>query len=582
MKVSVVKFLWPYFYKLRVPLFISIFVASAGEVFSRIGAYYASCLIGLISETLSNRAAVVSEALFYIFIFTILMALRGITVNFAILIDAHFLPSVQARVYKDLFAIAHKHSPAFFEQEMSGNISSKIENVVSMIERFYYAVVWIIINPSMVLLISLVCLFLVNVYLAFILLALILLYIYLMYKSSKIIMPYTKETVRLNSLANGELVDSLINAEVVKSFGQRFFENKYYFNKLLKVAMAERKEINTSGWIYILQSTMRSVIQIAFCIIPLIFWYKGILSLQEFVFVQSIIMSLIYVFSSMIDMFLKLFARYSIIHDGLSLLLKENHIADLPNAPDLKVSEGEIRFNKVTYSYDVSSPIFQDFSLTIKPKNKVGLVGYSGSGKSTLIKLLNRHYDIEGGNIEIDGQDISKIKQKSLHANIAMIPQEPNLFNRTIMENIRYGNLNASDEQVYEAAKKAYCHDFILKLPQGYNSRVGERGVMLSGGERQRIAIARAILKDAPILILDEATSALDSESEKYIQSSLASLMEGKTVIAIAHRLSTLNRMDEIVVLDKGKIAEKGGHKSLLRKKGIFHKFYNMQKSLPA
>lgn len=579
MKNSVIKFLWPYFYKLRFPLSMSLLLTCGGEVFSRIGMFYGSRLIGLISSEPMDRYSIVGEALFYIFIFTILMAIRGYAVNYSVKIDGQFLPSIQARIYKDLFLIAHKHSPAFFEQEMSGNIASKIENVVSMVERFYVAIGWIIINPSAVLIISTVCIMMVNFSLGFILLVLMFLYVYLMYKSSKIIMPYTKDKVQFNSLANGELVDSLINAEIVKSFGRRFHENKYYFDKLLKVASAEKKEHLTSGWIYILQSTMRSIIQIAFCVIPLFYWYKGLLSLQNFVFVQSIIMSLIYVFSNMVNMFLQLFARYSIIKDGLELLLKENHIKDAPNATELKVLQGEIQFKKITYAYNNLAPIFENFSLSIKPKNKIGLVGYSGSGKSSLIKLLNRYYDIDSGAIEIDGQNIAEVTQKSLHANIAMIPQEPNLFNRTIMENIRYGNLNATDDEVYEAAKKAYCHEFIINLPQEYNSRVGERGVMLSGGERQRIAIARAILKEAPILILDEATSALDSESEKYIQSSLANLMEGKTVIAVAHRLSTLNRMDEIVVLDKGKIVEKGKHKTLLAKKGIFYKFYNMQKN---
>ena len=201
------------------------------------------------------------------------------------------------------------------------------------------------------------------------------------------------------------------------------------------------------------------------------------------------------------------------------------------------------------------------------------------SGKSTLIKLLSRHYDIQDGSICIDGQNIAQVKQDSLRQYISIIPQEPALFNRTIMENIRYGNLKATDEEVYDAAKKAYCHDFIMALPKGYDSKVGERGVMLSGGERQRIAIARAILKNAPILILDEATSALDSESEHYIQDSLRNLMQGKTVIAIAHRLSTLKEMNKLVVMDKGKIIEQGNHNELLLKQGAYYTFYRLQSS---
>lgn len=221
--------------------------------------------------------------------------------------------------------------------------------------------------------------------------------------------------------------------------------------------------------------------------------------------------------------------------------------------------------------------MFADFNLKIAPGEKIGLVGRSGSGKSTLIKLLSRYYDVQGGQICIDGQDIREVTQESLRKNIALIPQDPSLFNRTIMENIRYGNLQAGDEEVFEAARKAYIHDYILTLPQGYQSKVGERGVMLSGGERQRIAIARAILKNAPVLVLDEATSALDSESEHYIQEALRDLMKGKTVIAIAHRLSTLKEMNKIVVMEKGKIVEEGSHATLLRKKGAYYNFYKMQ-----
>ena len=265
------------------------------------------------------------------------------------------------------------------------------------------------------------------------------------------------------------------------------------------------------------------------------------------------------------------------LKDGLKLLSRPFEVVDAPNARRLKVKAGQIDFKDVNYHYKHSDALFKGFNLHINAGEKIGLVGRSGSGKSTLIKLLSRYYDIQGGSICIDEQNIAEVTQKSLRAAIALIPQDPSLFNRTIMENIRYGKLRASDEEVYAAAKKAYIHDFIMSLPEGYKSKVGERGVMLSGGERQRIAIARAILKDAPILILDEATSALDSESEKYIQASIRELMKNKTVIAIAHRLSTLKEMDKIIVMDKGKIIESGTHTELLRKKGLYHGFYDMQ-----
>lgn len=224
--------------------------------------------------------------------------------------------------------------------------------------------------------------------------------------------------------------------------------------------------------------------------------------------------------------------------------------------------------------------VFENFNLEIEPKTKVGLVGYSGSGKSTLINLLMRFFDIKEGNgsIEIDGQDIRNVTQESLRQNISYIPQDPILFHRTIAENIKYGKINATDEEMIEASKKACCYDFIMSLEDKFNTLVGERGVKLSGGQRQRIAIARAILKNGQILILDEATSALDSITEKEIQNALTNLMENKTVIAVAHRLSTLNNMDRIIVLDKGKIVEDGTKEQLLHNNGLFKKMWDMQK----
>ena len=225
--------------------------------------------------------------------------------------------------------------------------------------------------------------------------------------------------------------------------------------------------------------------------------------------------------------------------------------------------------------------VFDDFNLEIEPRTKVGLVGYSGSGKSTLINLLMRFFDIKEGNggIEIDGQDIRDVSQESLRQNISYIPQDPILFHRTIRENIAYGKPNATEEEIIEASKKACCYDFINELESKYDTLVGERGVKLSGGQRQRIAIARAILKNSPILILDEATSALDSITEKEIQIALKNLMENKTVIAVAHRLSTLDNMDRIVVLDKGKIVEDGTKDELLNiRGGLFKKMWSMQK----
>lgn len=261
----------------------------------------------------------------------------------------------------------------------------------------------------------------------------------------------------------------------------------------------------------------------------------------------------------------------------VEILEMPHEISDIPDAKPLKTGDCEITFKNVSFYFNEGRPVLENFNLTIKGKEKLALVGPSGAGKTTVTNLLLRLYDVQRGSIEIDGQNIAAVTQESLRDVIAFVPQEPILFHRTLMENIRYGRREASDEEVFAAAKKAHCHEFISAMPEGYRTFVGERGVRLSGGERQRVAIARAILKGAPILLLDEATSSLDSESEALIQDALHNLMEGKTVVVIAHRLSTIMKMDRIIVIENGKVLAEGSHRELLGKGGLYKKLWSIQ-----
>ena len=282
-----------------------------------------------------------------------------------------------------------------------------------------------------------------------------------------------------------------------------------------------------------------------------------------------------------------LFENIGVIQDGIETIARDRSISDAPGAVTVKVSEGRIAFDRVSFNYGKPSTpaarkIVDDFTLNIAPGEKVGIVGRSGAGKSTLTNLLLRFYDLEGGRILLDGQNIAAVTQDSLRAAIGVVTQDTSLMHRSVIDNIRYGNPDASMAEVEAAARKAHAGEFIAGLidPKGrtgYEAHVGERGVKLSGGQRQRVAIARVLLKNAPILVLDEATSALDSEVEQAIQENLYTLMEGKTVIAVAHRLSTIAAMDRLVIMDKGRIAEEGSHRELLSLGGLYASLWQRQ-----
>ncbi|MGE3771240.1 MAG: ABC transporter ATP-binding protein, partial [Bdellovibrionales bacterium] len=271
------------------------------------------------------------------------------------------------------------------------------------------------------------------------------------------------------------------------------------------------------------------------------------------------------------------FSRFATIQEALDTIMQKHEVVDAPNAAVMQATKGAITFDNVTFAYGSNKVIFDNLSLEIPAGQKVGLVGYSGSGKTTFVRLILRLFDIQRGQIKVDGQDVAAVTQDSLHNAISFIPQDPELFHRTISENIAVAKPGVTQADIEEAARRARAHDFIIALPNGYDSVVGERGVKLSGGQRQRIAIARVALRDAPVLVLDEATSALDSVTEIEVQDSLTDLMRDRTTIVIAHRLSTLKHMDRILVFDEGRIVEDGRADDLLAKGGIFKTLWDTQ-----
>lgn len=308
------------------------------------------------------------------------------------------------------------------------------------------------------------------------------------------------------------------------------------------------------------------------------YWQQGVLTVGDFMLIQMYVMGLMNRIWNVGRNIRQLYEAFAEATEMLDIIELTPDIVDKPDAKALAVSEGDIVFDRVRFAYHEGQNVLSDFDLHIAPHEKVALVGLSGAGKTTITKLLLRLYDIQDGAIRIDGQSIADVTQESVRRAIAFVPQEPVLFHRTLMENIRYGRAGATDEEVIAAAKQAHCYEFISHYPEGFETMVGERGVKLSGGERQRVAIARAILKNAPILVLDEATSSLDSESEHLIQDALTTLMEGKTVIAVAHRLSTVMKMDRIIVMEQGAVTLSGTHDALLsHEENLYKKLWEIQ-----
>ncbi|MBY3074949.1 ABC transporter ATP-binding protein [Rhizobium laguerreae] len=377
----------------------------------------------------------------------------------------------------------------------------------------------------------------------------------------------------------GALGDAISCNSVVKAFGAESREEGRLRHVLTKWDSRKRRTWKREILSSTIQGSMMASMQVGILGTGLVMWQQGLATPGDITFVLA--MSFV-LQGHLRDVALVIRNLQRAVNDMEELVLLDKmplDIKDKPNAKPIKIGEGEIVFDRVTFQYGADpTPLYEDFSVTIRPGERVGLVGHSGSGKTTFVKLIQRLYDVNSGAIRIDRQDVARVKQTSLRGQIAIVQQEPILFHRTLAENIAYSRPNASRREIEQAAKQASAHDFIMDLPKGYETLVGERGVKLSGGERQRVAIARAFLADAPVLILDEATSSLDSESEVQIQQAMERLMNGRTTLVIAHRLSTVRALDRLLVFDKGKIVEEGDHQTLIRlNNGIYRRLFERQ-----
>ncbi len=497
---------------------------------------------------------------------------RGLTY-----IRAKFIPVIINRIIGESMDHVLGKSHQFYQDNLSGKTSKQITNLADGIEKLTSSVASNFLRGASLLLAAIGASYFVNPIFCFILASWFILFASLSILMSKKLVRLADSQASAESIVVGELVDSLSNHSNVRIFSRQSFENSRmtpFLNKQQKAYTA------TNLYALIMHSIQGGLIAIMMacsCYFLVILYSKNLVTIGDFALILGLSMEtghMMWYTMSEVDEFNKAVGRCK---QSLMSLMLPLEILDKPSATVLNCTHGKITFDKVKFHYKGTEPLFQNKSIDIKAGQKVGLVGYSGGGKSTFVNLILRLYDVTDGAILIDGQDIRDVTQDSLRASIAMIPQDPSLFHRSLMDNIRYGRIDATDEEVIEAAKKAHAHEFITKLSQEYDSLVGERGVKLSGGQRQRISIARAILKNSPILILDEATSQLDSVTENIIQDSLWALMQDKTTIVIAHRLSTLLHMDRIIVFDQGVIVEDGTHAELLASNGLYRNLWDAQ-----
>jgi len=468
-----------------------------------------------------------------------------------------------------------KQSVSFYQDDFAGRIATKVmqtalavrETVMKILNVMVYIVVYLI---SMIVMMAKA-----DYRLAIPMLIWLVVYCAIQYYFVPKLRKVATEQADARSTMTGRIVDSYTNISTVKLFAHTDSESAYAKQGMQGFLKTVYKQMRLVTGITFSVQLCNYILAFAISALSISLWINGQISVGSIAIAISLALRLNGMSQWIMYELSAIFENIGTVSDGMNTLAKPNIIKDKQGAKPLIVNEGKISFKNMSFHYGENKGIIENFDLNIKAGEKIGLVGRSGAGKSTLVNLLLRFYDVEKGQIIIDGQDIKEVQQESLRLQIGMVTQDTSLLHRSIRENILYGRPDATDQQMIKATKQAQAHDFISNLTDnegniGYDAQVGERGVKLSGGQRQRIAISRVLLKDAPILVLDEATSALDSEVEAAIQESLYELMQGKSVIAIAHRLSTIAAMDRLIVLDKGQIIEQGSHQELLDKNGVY------------
>ncbi|CAN92810.1 ABC transporter family carbohydrate exporter [Sorangium cellulosum So ce56] len=486
-------------------------------------------------------------------------------------------PWQRQNVTRNLYAYLQHHSHRYFSNNFAGALAHRISETSMGVSQTLWAILFDFWPIAIVFSVSIGLLYRAHPALAAVVSAWAVLFVGISYWLATRCQPHAVRAASARSETTGKLVDSVTNLTSARLFARFGFERAYLDEQLKHELRAVRRSNWYSERVRWFQFASAALLKVGTLYQALRLWERGDIGVAEFVMATSLSLLIINEARNLSRRFLEFFEFVGNVANGVNTIVRSHELVDRPEAVAPTLERGRIELRNVTFGYTPGQPIFEGLDVTIPRGQRVGLVGFSGSGKSTFVSLILRLYDIDSGHILIDGVDIRDMTQDALHAQLSLIPQDPSLFHRTLLENIRYGRLNATDAEVVEAARKAHAHEFIVQMKDQYHSMVGERGVKLSGGQRQRIAIARVIVKDAPILLLDEATSSLDSITEQAIQDTMDGVMKGKTVLVVAHRLSTVVHLDRILVFEDGRIIEDGTHAELLARNGAYKRLWSKQ-----
>lgn len=492
-------------------------------------------------------------------------------------IQVRLRPRLRQRVTRELFVYLQHHSHRFLSENFAGALAHRVGEASQGIAQTLFSIIMEFWPTVVVLSVSLVLLLLTHSGLGWAFVGWATVFVSVSAWLSTVSQKHSSRASAARSSTTGLVVDSITNLGSVRLFGRSRHERSLLEQSFEKEMVHIRKANGFNERVRWFQFSASALLKGGTLWLSLHLWSLGEIDIAAFVMSTSLTFLIINETRNLSRRFLEFAEHVGAVHNGVSTLLKPHEVIDPADAQVLAKARGGVEFQQVRFGYTPETTIFDGLSVRIPPGQKVGLVGRSGSGKSTFVNLILRLYEPQGGSIAIDGRDIASLTQDSLRDQIGLIPQEPTLFHRTLRENIRYGRIDATDEEVERAAEKANAHEFVATMKDGYEALVGERGVKLSGGQRQRIAIARVILKNAPILVLDEATSALDSLTERTIQSTLDKEMVGKTVVVVAHRLSTIAHLDRILVFEEGRIVQDGTHSELLRRGGPYAELWRRQ-----